>query len=119
MVEKILVAVIAAAITGVLAWIVKKMKEGMKDLADKIDLLMFAQQQGLRHDLMDMYDKACRWNCISNDDAELFEAMYKAYHSLGKNGVMDSRHDEILDLRKVPYYGYIEKEEKEKQNHNK
>ena len=115
MVEKILVAVITAAITGMLTWLVKT----TKDQAKKINLLMIAQQQGLRHDLMDMYYTACRWNCITDDDAELFEAMYNAYHNLGQNGVMTSRYEEILDLRKVPYYGYIEKEEKEKQNHNK
>ena len=113
MVEKILVAVITAAITGVLTWIVKTMLKLVKN----INLVMVAQQQGLRHDLMQMYHMAMRWGCISDDDAELFEALYNAYHNLGQNGVMTSRYDDIMDLRKVPYYGYIEKEEKEKQNH--
>lgn len=79
----------------------------------QIKTLMTAQQQGLRHDLMQMYHRAMRRNCISDDDLELFESLYKAYHSLGKNGVMDSRYKEIMELKKVPYYGYAEDEEED------
>jgi len=113
MIEKIVISVAATIVVAILTCIASALKKQGK----KIELLMIAQQQGLRHDLMDMYYTARRWNCITDDDAELFEAMYNAYHNLGQNGVMTSRYEEILDLRKVPYYGYIEKEEKEKQNH--
>ena len=113
MIEKVIIGVVTTLIVTILTMIASALKKQGK----KIELLMVAQQQGLRHDLMDMYYTACRWNCITDDDAELFEAMYNAYHNLGQNGVMTSRYEEILDLRKVPYYGYIEKEEKEKQNH--
>ena len=113
MFEKIVIAVVAAVITGFFTWLAKLILAQGK----KINLLMVAQQQILRNALMNISYMASRWDCISDDDAELFEAMYNAYHNLGQNGVMTSRHEEIMNLRKVPYYGYIEKEEKKGNNH--
>lgn len=84
----------------VIGFITKKIFEQSK----KIDLLMSAYQVCIRDRLMEMYHKCKEINCISDDDLEMFEALYQAYHSLGKNGVMDSRREEVLSLTKVPHY---------------
>ena len=108
MVEKIIVGVVTTITLSLLTLLSNIIIRQGK----QIKLLMVGMQQNLRHDLMRMYHESMRWGCISDDDAELFEAMYNAYHALGQNGVMDSRHEEVLDLRKVPYYGYDRKDTK-------
>ena len=35
---------------------------------------------------------------IDDDDLDMWEASYQAYHSLGKNGIMDSRRQELIKL---------------------
>lgn len=109
MINDIIVGVVTTVTLSLLTLLARSaIKQGKQ-----IKLLMIGMQQNLRHDLMHMYHKCMRWGCISDDDAELFEAMYNAYHSLGHNGVMTSRYEEIMELRKVPYYGYLENEKEE------
>ena len=109
MITNIIVGVVSSIIVSLLTLFAHSMRKQGR----QIQLLMIGMQQNLRHDLMHMYHKCMRWGCISDDDAELFEAMYNAYHSLGHNGVMTSRYEEIMELRKVPYYGYLENEKEE------
>lgn len=70
----------------------------------KINVIQRAYQVSVRDRLMQIYHKAIDCNCISDDDAEMFEALYQAYHTLGPNGVMDSRRNQIQDLTKVKEY---------------
>lgn len=70
----------------------------------KITVIQRAYQISVRDRLMQIYHKAVDNNCISDDDAEMFEALYQAYHALGPNGVMDSRRDQIQKMTKVHEY---------------
>lgn len=74
------------------------------DQGKKIKIIMAAYQATLKDRLMQLYHKAMKYGCISDDDIEMFEALYNAYHSLGKNGVMTSRHDAVLKLPTVQDY---------------
>ena len=64
----------------------------------KIDVLMNAQQKQMRRDLTQDYHKYMDQGFIDDDDLDMWEAQYQAYHSLGVNGVMDSRREDLIKL---------------------
>lgn len=64
----------------------------------KIDVLMNAQQKQMRRDLTQDYHKYMSQGYIDDDDLDMWESQYQAYHSLGVNGVMDSRRDDLIHL---------------------
>lgn len=64
----------------------------------KVDTLMSAVQKQMRRDLMNDYHKYMAQGYIEDDDLELWEASYQAYHSLAKNGVMDSKREDLMRL---------------------
>lgn len=64
----------------------------------KIDILMNAQQKQMRRDLTLDYHKHMDAGYIDDDDLDMWIASYDAYHSLGVNGVMDSRKDDLIKL---------------------
>ena len=68
----------------------------------KIDVLMNAQQKQMRRDLTQDYHKYMDQGFIDDDDLDMWEASYQAYHSLGINGVMDTRRDELMYLGSHP-----------------
>ena len=64
----------------------------------KIDVLMNAQQKQMRRDLTQDYHAYMSKGSIDDDDLDMWEASYQAYHSLGMNGIMDSRRDDLIRL---------------------
>ena len=64
----------------------------------KIDVLMNAQQKQMRRDLTLDYHRYMDQGNIDDDDLDMWEASYQAYHSLGVNGIMDSRRDDLIKL---------------------
>ena len=64
----------------------------------KIDVLMNAQQKQMRRDLTQDYHEYMNQGFIDDDDLDMWEASYQAYHSLGVNGIMDSRRDDLIKL---------------------
>lgn len=68
----------------------------------KIDVLMNAQQKQMRRDLTLDYHRYMGEGHIDDDDLDMWEASYQAYHSLGVNGIMDSRRDDLIKLNSHP-----------------
>ena len=64
----------------------------------KIDILMNAQQKQMRRELTMDYRKYNEQGYIEDDDLDMWEASYQAYHSLGKNGIMDDRRQRLIAL---------------------
>ena len=64
----------------------------------KIDILMNAQQKQMRRELTMDYHKYIEQGFIEDDDLDMWEASYQAYHALGINGVMDSRREDLIHL---------------------
>ena len=64
----------------------------------KIDILMNAQQKQMRRELTQDYHKYIAQGFIDDDDLDLWEASYQAYHALGENGIMDSRREDLIHL---------------------
>ena len=81
--------------------------------ANQISILMKAQQAQMRNQLLEQYHRYIQQGYISEEEMEDWENQYQAYHSLGKNGVLDSRREKLLSLpnsRKELLYGQNEKQ---------
>ena len=64
----------------------------------KIDVLMNAVQKQMRRELTQDYHKYMTAKHIDDDDLDLWISNFDAYHSLGANGVMDSRREDLIRL---------------------
>lgn len=64
----------------------------------KIDILMNAQQKQMRRELTIDFRKYVEQGYIEDDDLDMWEASYQAYHALGKNGIMDDRRQRLIAL---------------------
>lgn len=73
--------------------------QSIKELKEDMNLTKTANQRLLRDRLVQAYKYHARNGFCSNEDKELWEEMYQAYHSLGKNGVMDKKREILLSMR--------------------
>lgn len=64
----------------------------------RLDILMNAQQKQMRRDLTLDYHKYMDAGHIDDDDLDMWEQAYQAYHALGENGIMDSRREQLIKL---------------------
>ena len=65
-------------------------------------VLAKAQQAQMRSQLLEQYHKYMKDGYISEEHMEDWENQYQAYHSLGKNGILDNRRNALLKLPNVP-----------------
>ena len=64
----------------------------------KLSILMKAQQEQMRGQLLkDFYTYKNR-GFVYEYEIRDWELQYKAYHSLGKNGIMDKRYETLLSM---------------------
>lgn len=71
----------------------------LRSQGKKINILMKAIQSQMRSDLLSDYYKYKQDGYISSDDLDDWENRYQSYHSLGKNGVLDKRRDELFEMK--------------------
>ena len=64
----------------------------------KIDILMNAQQKQMRRELTMDFHKYMAEGRIDDDDLDMWEQAYQAYHALGKNGIMDNYRQKLIEL---------------------
>lgn len=81
----------------------KNRKARAKEIADEVSKNEETMRKGiqalLRNSLYELYDKGVHVNGYATiDEKNNFENLYKQYHNLGKNGVMDSLNDEFMKL---------------------
>ena len=75
-------------------WMGKKLLLFGRDMR----ILMNAQQKQMRRTLMIDYHKYMDADKITDEELDLWEEDYQAYHSLGENGIMDSRREDLIKL---------------------
>ena len=68
----------------------------------QLKTLAKAQQAQMRSQLLEQYHKHLSAGWISEEDMEEWENQYQAYHSLGENGVLDSRRETLMQLPSNP-----------------
>lgn len=66
--------------------------------AKQIQILMKSQQAQMRTKLLELYNKYIEQGWISDDDLQDWENQYQAYHSLGNNGILDARRQQLFNL---------------------
>ena len=64
----------------------------------QLKVLAKAQQAQMRSQLLEQYHFYMDSGWISEEHMEDWENQYKAYHSLGENGILDSRREQLLQL---------------------
>lgn len=64
----------------------------------QLKVLAKAQQAQMRSQLLEQYHFYMDDGWISEEHMEDWENQYKAYHSLGENGILDSRREQLLQL---------------------
>lgn len=64
----------------------------------QLKVLAKAQQAQMRSQLLEQYHFYIDDGWISEEHMEDWENQYKAYHSLGENGILDSRREQLLQL---------------------
>ena len=64
----------------------------------QLKVLVKAQQAQMRSQLLEQYHDYMDAGWISEEHMEDWENQYQAYHSLGENGVLDSRRKQLLQL---------------------
>lgn len=89
--------------------VVKEQLGELKDNLDKIEVAVDGLKESdiisrkgiqaiLRDRLYSLYHQCMTQGWYSRDDFENFENMYEQYHSLGKNGIMDTRREKFHQL---------------------
>lgn len=68
----------------------------------QLKVLAKAQQAQMRSQLLEQYHSYIKDGYISEEHMEDWENQYQAYHSLGKNGILDNRRNALLKLPNVP-----------------
>ena len=99
-------ALISAMVTIILGIIIKRPLEKRADAAEKLaneerlkqEAVMTGVQAMLRDRLLQGYRFYEEKGFAEYDDRSNMENMYKAYHNLGKNGVMDDMHHKFMQL---------------------
>ena len=89
--------IITNLVTGVLNLPKKKRQEHDTE-AQNIKLCMRGIQVLLKNDLKVRYDYWLELGYAPEDAKDDLEKEYQVYHSMGKNGVMDSRRAKFLNL---------------------
>ncbi len=76
------------------------------ELKEDIGLVKEGLQKDLYIDLVRIYDdlvaKFNRKGFITREEKRDFDALYWSYHKLGKNGVADGMHDEVMAMTTNP-----------------
>lgn len=99
--KTVLAAVIAQS--GIIGIITAAVAAKMKKSKEEQKALFYGVQAILRHELYSIYtDYCCNKKYAPVYVKEDFENMYKQYHSLGANGVMDSIREEFQKLPNQP-----------------
>ena len=91
---------ITAAFNGLLKVPKKKKAEEAKKAEDQ-QLIKKGIQALLKNDLKVRYDYWLEQGYAPEDARDDLEAEYQIYHSLGRNGVMDSRRNRFLALPQI------------------
>jgi hypothetical protein len=86
------------SIRAVVSEELKDIKNDINGLKADFELTKQSLQATLRHELYEISDKWLTKGYCPIQDKEDFENIYKKYHALGKNGVMDDLYAKVMSL---------------------
>lgn len=85
-------------VTAIETSIAKEIQPIKQDLA----LIKSGNQASLRHNIYEVYDAWIGKEYCPRDVKADFDNLYKNYHAMGKNGVMDKCYRDLMDLPDHP-----------------
>ena len=84
----------------------KQSDKRYSELKEDIGLVKEGLQKDLYIDLVHIYDdlkaKFKKEGYITREEKRDFDALYWSYHKLGKNGIADGMHDEVMGMSTDP-----------------
>lgn len=93
--------VAAPVLSLLIGWLIAAMRSNKKETK----ALRLGMQALLRDRLVQSYREYDHQGYIDIDDRENWENMYRQYHNLGENGVMDSTREKLLRMPTSPQRG--------------
>lgn len=98
--DKILLVLNFLAVLGVptIFAVVVALAKKVGKYSSQIKVLMNAQQAQMRSQLLKDYYTYTKRGYVLESELEDWESQYQAYHSLGANGILDSRRDALMKL---------------------
>lgn len=98
--DKILLVLNFLAVLGVptIFAVVAALTKKVGKYSSQIKVLMNAQQAQMRSQLLKDYYTYTKRGYVLESELEDWESQYQAYHSLGANGILDSRRDVLMKL---------------------
>ena len=98
--DKILLVLNFLAVLGVptIFEVVVALTKKVGKYSSQIKVLMNAQQAQMRSQLLKDYYTYTKRGYVLESELEDWESQYQAYHSLGANGILDSRRDVLMKL---------------------
>lgn len=91
-------AIISGFVVAIGIALYNKWKNKRDNTREERVLLRLGVQALLRNELLSKYEFYMKQKWISIDNKANYDNMYKRYHSLGQNGVMDHCYEEIMEL---------------------
>lgn len=80
----------------------KEFKQELKPIFEDMELMKRTMQKDVRRSLRQDGKMYCDRGYASQQEKTEFDELYWAYHNLGKNGVVDSLHDRVMNLPDEP-----------------
>lgn len=80
----------------------KEQSDQLETVKKEIDTLKIATQAQLRDRLLQGYKEFMSQGYAEYDDKQNWINQYNSYHSLGRNGIMDSYKEKLLNLPDTP-----------------
>lgn len=74
----------------------------LKPLREDVDLMKHSMQKDIRRSLRQDAQFYRNRGYATHQEKTEFDELYWAYHNLGKNGVVDHDHDEVMSLPEEP-----------------
>lgn len=98
--EKLMIILNFMAVLGIptIFGIVVAVYKKFKTYSGELKILMAAQQAQMRSQLLKDYYTYTKRGYVLESELEDWESQYQAYHSLGANGILDSRRDVLMKL---------------------
>ncbi len=80
----------------------EKVDADMREIKDNMDVMKKAMQKDIRRSLRQDGAKMIKRGYASQLEKTEFDELYWSYHNLGKNGVVDSLHKQVMELPEEP-----------------
>ena len=91
-------SVISTVLTAVIMGLYNKFKNNKNKEEEDSKLIKQSIQALLRNELLQNGVKFIKSGWVDAANKQNYDNMYSNYHLLGKNGVMDELHDEVMNL---------------------